>query len=301
MAIDLNMLKYIRTVYECGSISKAAHELFISQPYLSQSIKKFEVETGITLFDRSSHPLKITPAGMCFVQWSKNLDASERSIMDKARLLSNGPQNILTIISSRLRNIAQLPAVISHLQAYAPDYRVIVKTATSVEKRISALMEREADVLLDMRPYAVSSELGVREIGSEKLFLALPYAHPLTPRKGEQQAVRLRDFAGHNFVSCQNGMYYYDILVRQCANAGFFPKIVVETPDIPTCCAAVAEGIGVSIVPEVIVKSILYRDWMVFFPIIGCEEKIPCYLTYYKEVESVHIFPVFLNLRRESF
>ena len=49
MAIDLNMLKYIRTVYECGSISKAAHELFISQPYLSQSIKKFEVETGITL------------------------------------------------------------------------------------------------------------------------------------------------------------------------------------------------------------------------------------------------------------
>ena len=301
MSIDLNMLKYIRTVYECGSISKAAQELYISQPYLSQSIKKFEQETGVLLFDRSSHPMKITPAGMCFVQWCRSIEVGELNTVNRARLLANGPQNVLTVISSRLRNITVLPPVIHQLQSLAPDCRVILKTATSVDKRTAVLIAHDADVLLDMRPHAVSSDLVSREIGREKLLLAIPYSHPLAPKNGENTAVRLDSFAGHSFVSCQSEMRYYEILVDLCTKNGFYPKIVLEAPDIPSCCAAVAEGIGVSVVPDVIARSNLFNDHMLLCPIIGQEDTLPVYLTYYRELESTQLFPVFLRLLIEAF
>ena len=301
MAVDLNVLKYIRAVYECDSITRAAQEMFVSQPYLSQIIKRFEQDTGVLLFDRSSHPIKITPAGMCFVQWSKSIEISEQNILKKAKLLANGTENVLTIISSRLRNIFVLPSVIKQLHVFAPDYRVILKTATSVDRRVSILMEREADVLLDMRPHAVSSDLVSKEIGCETPLLAVPSSHPLVSKNRCHQPVKLDQFSGHNFVSCRSEMLYYDILVNLCVSNGFSPKIVMEVPDIPSCCAAVAQGIGVSIVPDIVSKSSIFSDRLLYYQIQDCKETLPCYLTYYRELENTNIFSIFLRLLDEIF
>ena len=57
--MEFRQLKYIYTVYECGSITKAAEKLFISQPSLSSFITKTEKQLGVKLFDRSQN--KLTP------------------------------------------------------------------------------------------------------------------------------------------------------------------------------------------------------------------------------------------------
>ena len=57
--MDTRQLNYILTIAECGSISKAANKLFISQSGLNQQLQRIEKELGISLFERDTHHLAI--------------------------------------------------------------------------------------------------------------------------------------------------------------------------------------------------------------------------------------------------
>ena len=59
--------KYIYQVYQCGSFSKAAEALFITQPALSIAIKKVEQEIGAAIFNRSQRPLTLTSIGELYL------------------------------------------------------------------------------------------------------------------------------------------------------------------------------------------------------------------------------------------
>ena len=58
--MEIRHFHYIRTIYEMGSISRAAEKLYISQPSLSQLLKSVEKKVGAPLFDRGSQPLRPT-------------------------------------------------------------------------------------------------------------------------------------------------------------------------------------------------------------------------------------------------
>ena len=55
--------EYIYAVYQEKSFSKAAQKLYVSQPWLSSTVKKVEQEVGLPLFDRSTTPISLTEAG----------------------------------------------------------------------------------------------------------------------------------------------------------------------------------------------------------------------------------------------
>ena len=61
--MDFRQLQYVLKVAECGSITKAAAELYMAQPSLSNYIGKAEKELGVLLFDRSVNPIQLTLAG----------------------------------------------------------------------------------------------------------------------------------------------------------------------------------------------------------------------------------------------
>ena len=60
--------EYVYAVYQERSFSRAAQRLFISQPALSSKVKKVEERVGAPLFDRSTNPIRLTPAGKCYVE-----------------------------------------------------------------------------------------------------------------------------------------------------------------------------------------------------------------------------------------
>ena len=69
--MDTRQLKYILTIAECGSISKAADKLFISQSGLNQQLIRIEKEMGIPLFERDTHHLATTEAGAIFLRYAQ--------------------------------------------------------------------------------------------------------------------------------------------------------------------------------------------------------------------------------------
>ena len=66
--MDYNSLKYIITVDKHQSISKAAEELFLTQPNISKAIQNIEKETGIEIFTRTSKGVITTPQGKEFIK-----------------------------------------------------------------------------------------------------------------------------------------------------------------------------------------------------------------------------------------
>ncbi len=71
--MTLQQLKYVATVEKYGSFSKAAQKLYVSQPSISKLVHSLEKELGITIFDRSSTGITITPAGRKLLMFGNKL------------------------------------------------------------------------------------------------------------------------------------------------------------------------------------------------------------------------------------
>ncbi len=71
--MTLQQLKYIVEIYKCGSITDAAHRLFIAQPSLSKAVKDLEEEFQIIILKRSRHGVSFTEDGMKFLQFAHRI------------------------------------------------------------------------------------------------------------------------------------------------------------------------------------------------------------------------------------
>lgn len=88
--MTLTQLKYAITVAGCRSMNEAAHELFISQPSLSASMKELEEETGIQIFRRTNRGISLTPQGEEFLGYARQVveqyNLIETKYIDKAEV-----------------------------------------------------------------------------------------------------------------------------------------------------------------------------------------------------------------------
>ncbi|MBS5316224.1 MAG: LysR family transcriptional regulator [Clostridiales bacterium] len=78
--MQLNHLKYILKVAELGSITKAAHELYISQPSLTKTISNLEKHYNIKIFERTATGVSVTSEGRHFLYYAKNVVCSANSL-----------------------------------------------------------------------------------------------------------------------------------------------------------------------------------------------------------------------------
>lgn len=86
MHMTLLQLKYIVKIVECGSMNEASHELYVSQPALSSSVKELENELGIDIFTRSSQGIALTVDGAEFLTYA-------RQVLDQTSLLEERYKN----------------------------------------------------------------------------------------------------------------------------------------------------------------------------------------------------------------
>ena len=98
--------KYIYQVYKAGSFSKAARDLFMTQPALSIAVQKIETALGQQLFDRSCHPLALTEAGKIYIAAIAKAKELERYPKIKVELLEGSSAQVLGELADRELDIA---------------------------------------------------------------------------------------------------------------------------------------------------------------------------------------------------
>ena len=123
--------EYIYEIFKTGSFSKAAENLYITQPALSMSVKKLESSIGMALFDRSARPLQLTEAGKIYVESIERFIALEEDLNNKIHDIDELKTGHLTIGGSHYVNAYILPEVMTRYSKLYPGVKLDLIEASS--------------------------------------------------------------------------------------------------------------------------------------------------------------------------
>lgn len=147
MSVELRHVRYLMSVAEQGSFTRAAEALHVSQPTLSQQIQKLEVALGTALLDRSGRRVRLTDAGTAFLDRARvglrEIAAAERAIVD-VQDLSRGE---LRVGMTPTFSSGVLAAPLAEFAAAAPAIRVMVATGPQAQLE-QRLLDDDLDLAL---------------------------------------------------------------------------------------------------------------------------------------------------------
>ncbi|MEB3371274.1 LysR family transcriptional regulator [Saccharopolyspora mangrovi] len=249
--MELRQLQYFLVVAEELNFSRAADRLNMTQPPLSAQVRQLEDELAVTLFERSTRKVTLTPAGEVFQRSTKRLLSELDSNVVEAQRVAKGEigQLSLGFVPSATAEI--LPPILREFRKRFPDVRLVLHELTP-ELQVRGLREGSLDCACFYLPFNDSPPFGDRNLESapisrEPLVAALPVDHPLTA----QRKIAMESLAEEPFVAVvgHSGQGLREVILEQCRRADFKPHIVQEAALIGTIAGLVASGVGVSLLP----------------------------------------------------
>jgi len=164
-------------VAENQSISKAARELFVTQPALTKYLNKLEDELGTPLFDRTVNPLRITYAGELFVQEGQKILEMQKRLDQQLGEITNLQRGSLTIGINSERGSWCLPILVPEFKRRYPGIRVQIVEGQSCFLE-EELLKNHIDLAIGTLPI-LSRDLDFEPLSEEPIILAVPLEHPL--------------------------------------------------------------------------------------------------------------------------
>jgi LysR family hydrogen peroxide-inducible transcriptional activator len=246
--MEIHQLRYFVAVADEGSFSRAAAKVRVAQPSLSQQIRKLEAEIGQPLFDRLPRSVVLTEAGRCFLDYARQILAS---IGDARRRVDDLKDKISGDVAvGAIPTIAPyvLPELVVTFQNHYPDVTLhIVEDVTGViTRRVEA---GELDVALASTCQR-SPTLQVERLGYEPLLALVPKGHALA----KQTAITLDDLKSQRFLLLHEMHCLSQQVHHLLESRRLHPEVALAGSQLSTIANMVAAGIGVSIVPNMMVK-----------------------------------------------
>src|SRR5262245_20141142 len=246
--MEIHQLRYFVAVADEGSFSRAAAKVRVAQPSLSQQIRKLEAEIGQPLFGRLPRSVVLTEAGRWFIDYARQILAS---IGDARRCVDDLKGKIAGDVAvGAIPTIAPyvLPELVVTFQKHYPDVTLhIVEDVTAViSRRVEA---GELDVALASTCQR-SPTLRVELVGREPLLALVPHGDPLAKKR----FVELDDLKSQRFLLLHEMHCLSQQVHHLLESRRLHPEVALAGSQLSTIANMVAAEIGVSIVPQMMVK-----------------------------------------------
>ncbi|MHB1953704.1 MAG: LysR substrate-binding domain-containing protein [Sulfobacillus sp.] len=247
--MNLEDLEVFRTIAFEGTLSKAALCLNLSQPTVSRRIQGLEHELGVTLLDRSTNPVHVTPHGIMVLEFAQSVLDSWR---DLKTVLSDIPavKGTVTVAASTVpAKRLVLPAMAHFLREY-PEVQVRVSVMDSA-RVLGALNTGNVDVgFVGFEPSG--EQWHVESIAGDEIVLVVPdtprYAHLHSP-------VEFSALQHLPFVQRESGSGTWNTVRGYLLSHGIAPnfRVVCEVDSNEAIIQTVATGVGVGFASQQIV------------------------------------------------
>ncbi len=248
-------LKYIVTIAELKSISKAANELFISQPSLSSILSNLEKELGVTLFNRSTSPLSLTYAGEKYVETAKKILSLENSLKKELCDISHIKKGKITIGIPAVRATDVLPVVLPKFKEKFPEMEVHLVEGDSNYLE-ECLFSGKVDLVLTSLP-SNHKKIACEHLYEEKIMLACKKGYLgkefLVP--GHSNVISKEKLKDMDFILTKKNHRIRKLTENLFETLDFKPKIVLETANTATAFRLATSGLGVCFVSEMILNT----------------------------------------------
>lgn len=245
----LRHIEVFHAVYSCGSVTRAAEILKVSQPSVSKVLAHAEQQLGYALFDRVRGKLIPTPeANQLFVQVAQVNDSVDR-LRQVAAKLRSVEKGTIRIAATPAFGIDFLPGAIASYREIHGDIMFSLETLRH-EELSGALMESRIDIGLAFDPRNLPGISG--ELLGYGRFVVLA---PSTMDLGQKEVLRLEDLSGLPFIKLDNQGPLDRFLTAHIESTDVELDSVVIAGSYQLAKALVSHGMGVCIADEVTARS----------------------------------------------
>jgi DNA-binding transcriptional LysR family regulator len=240
--LDPRRLLTFREVARRGSFSRAAEQLSLTQPAVSQQVLALERQLGIRLIDRRPGGLGLTAAGVLLLRHADAVAGRLRLASEQLGALAGEQRRHLAVGAFPSAIATIVPEALVRMRAAQPDLEVSVSEGTLEEL---AAVVRDGTLQLAVlfqdaaAPRRDHDDLERHDLFEEPLVAALPPKHRLARRS----RIELEQLAGDAWTApSRDGLVH-----RTCLAAGFEPNIAFITRDVLAFRELVASGLAVTL------------------------------------------------------
>lgn len=249
----------MRAIAAEGSFTAAARSLGYTQPAVSQMVRRLEERTGTVLVERNGRSVRLTEAGTVLARHAVSvlaaLDNAESEVAAIAGLES-GRVRLMAFPSS---SATLVPSALARVKAAHPGVTVQFSEGEPPQS-LAALRAGLCDLAVAFTYDGTDAGRGeddldgleVIDVLTDPVAIALPVDHPLADR----DVIRLSDLSDEQWIAgCPRCRGH---LLELCDQSGFRPEVSFETEDYVAVLGLVAAGLGVALVPRLILASVTH-------------------------------------------
>ncbi|MBQ7544804.1 MAG: LysR family transcriptional regulator [Synergistaceae bacterium] len=254
-------LEYIYAIYKAGSFSRAAENLYITQPALSMAVKKVEASIGMALFDRSTRPVSLTEAGKIYVDAVEKMLALEEDMTNQIHDIHELRAGSLCIGGSHYINAYILPEAMATFSAEYPGIRLELVEASSAELA-EMLEERLIDLTFSCREDIINNFEHIPAFKDHILLAVSPLrmnlpcalsAEDVIEGKHLQAdcpAIPAEAMNGLEYVILSEGNNLHDRALTIFQEAGITPRIKLEIAQLATSYHLAGANFGAAFISD---------------------------------------------------
>ena len=241
--MELRQLRYFVAVAEAGTISRAAEQIFLTQPALSRQIKALEEEIGQCLLERKAHSIELTPAGEIMLLEARDLLSRADHLIERVKAAGIGIHLRIGYAPTLAAGLLS-PAVESFRQTH-PDARVDLFDR-STEEMLTGLKSGELDAVVTVKSADASALIDWTTLIRSPWRLAMGRGHPLAKRR----SIEPRDLQGESLLAFAQRDYpeYWEILTGWLRKNQLRPRIEAEFDGGESLMTAIESGLGIAMV-----------------------------------------------------
>lgn len=303
--------KYIYEVYKEKSFSKAAQNLYISQPSLSARVKKIEDQIGVPLFDRSTSPLKLTEIGEIYIEAAKEIFEIEQRVENHINQLTTLKTGHLSVGASNLFAAYVMPQLITQFQQRFPDIRIRITEGNTTQLE-SMLSNNYLDFVVDN--YRYDNIMYNKELYcTENILLAVPKHFSIHEQLTDYQ-LSYNDIKNKSYLSesspavplCRFSKLPFIMLApgndtrlrgdKLCREAGFHPNIILEFNQQSTSYMAASTQLGATFISDILVSQLPSFENLVYYKLAGEPARREVYFYYKNHKYKTRVMEEFLSM-----
>ncbi len=258
-------LDYIITISECKSISEAAKKLFISQPSLTQSLKKIETDVGKNLFNRTKTGLVLTKEGQEYVSAALRIQKLYRDMEIEIGYVTKMIKGKMKIGITSYLGTMILPAVLPKIKREFPNVVVELLEGNSTQLE-NMIVSGKIDIAIMHQPIE-KSNLSLEIIAKDEFILAISKDNNMM-KKNKHIKTATKDMIKELPMIMVSG----DQRIGQVANyilknLDINPNTVYTTKNFDTARNLAAVDLGVTLLPKSYVKYFNSKQHPIYLPL----------------------------------
>ena len=246
--MELKQYQYVLKIAELKNMTKAAEELYITQPSLSHYIAKIEEELGAQIFNRGTNPISLTPSGEVYIETARMILGLDHRMKENIRDIANSRKGTIHIGMSHARATYFLPYVFPEFKKVYPG--VNIKTLETKSSMVEeAVLKGKCDMGIVPLP-CTRDGLQSQVVFREELLLVSGCQIQSEEGADKRQYVNVKNIRGNSFVLLRKGHGIRTAIDVLFMEQGTGLQNILETTSNETAYRIATTGMALSIVPQ---------------------------------------------------